>query len=123
MRASDGDSLLSVEAESRDTEARAGRKPVGLDAGASDPYRPLDVVDSEDIFAPQSASVRAYPGSMRATQVPRNLQVGDRVQYRNLRLRSRGTVTEELTPQCVVVLWDGLKNSSVHDRSSLEPIP
>jgi len=67
--------------------------------------------------------MRAYARSMRTMHVPRNLQVGDRVRYRNLRLRSRGTVTEELTPQCVVVLWDGLQNSSVHDRSILEPIP
>jgi hypothetical protein len=62
---------------------------------------------------------------MRTTQVPRtwNLQVGDRVRYRDLRLRTRGTVVEELTPQCVVVHWDGLQNSSVHDRCILEVVP
>lgn len=45
------------------------------------------------------------------------------MRYRDLRLRAMGTVAEELTPQYVVVHWDGLQNSSMHDRCLLEPAP
>ena len=60
---------------------------------------------------------------MRQKPRAHNLQVGDRVRYRDLRLRATGTIAEELTPQCVIVRWDGMQNSSMHDRCLLEPVP
>ncbi|HTT05717.1 MAG TPA: hypothetical protein VMF64_10540 [Steroidobacteraceae bacterium] len=62
---------------------------------------------------------------MKTTHVPRawNPQAGDRVRFRQSRLVARGTIVELLTPEQLVVKWDGLETSSVQDRSILEPAP
>jgi len=60
---------------------------------------------------------------MTATHARRvwNPRIGDRVRYRDSRLFATGTVVEELTRESVVVHWDGMEYSSVHDGSMLQP--
>ena len=77
--------------------------------------RGLDLVLEIDVQGAEQVKQK-LPESVAIFILPPSRQELER------RLRSRGTVTEELTPQCVVVLWDGLQNSSVHDRSILEPL-
>lgn len=63
--------------------------------------------------------------SMKSTDALRawNPKAGDRVRFRQSRLVARGTIVDMLTPEQLVVKWDGLATSSVQDRSVLEPAP
>ena len=48
--------------------------------------------------------------------------MGDRVRFRDSAIGAIGVIVEQITEHHVRVQWDGITHTTVHHRTSLEPV-